>query len=321
MSAPTGGLRRLLVRHCSEAAIERLVDPILTDIEIEASAAADRGQQWTGRWIRAAGAIVLFKALVLYGWSRFWSIREWPVDDRRAVARSMTYAFIVTIAGIKLMMLPPLLRYPLGRYQELALYLVPQAFPIALPIGLLLGLLYGFRSSVLSLRPRALVTVVAIACSISSFVALAWIVPVSNQAFRVAVLRDSTVPKGLPELTLGELRSSIDVGRRQGRDVSRIVMTYQSRWALAAAPIVMTAWAFLLIGRLPTRGRWLPGIVAVASCFGYAALMDGGRVAVSYKTLPPVAAAWLANGAFVAAIVLLTRRTPNDERRTASVPL
>lgn len=311
MSAPNSRLRQYLSRHCSAATIERLVDPILTDTAIEVRAAAFRGQQWTGRWIRAAGAFALVKALALFGWTRFWSIREWPVEERRAVTRSMAYAFVVTCAGVKLLMLPPLLRYPLSRYQELALYLVPQAFPIALPIGLLLGLLYGFRSSVPSLRSRILVTVVAIACSVSSLVALAWVVPASNQAFRVAALRDSRIPKGLNELTLGELRKRIDAGRQRGGDVSPATMTYHSRWALATAPIVLTAWAFLLIGSLHTRRRWPLAIVAVASCVAYYALVDGGRVAVLYKTLPPIAGAWLPNAAFIAALVLLTGRTTN----------
>ena len=318
MSAPNGRLRQYLSRHCSAATMERLVDPILTDTAIEARAAAFRGQQWTGRWIRAAGAFALVKALALFGWSRFWSIREWPVDERRAVIRSMAYAFVVTCAGVKLLMLPPLLSYPLSRYQELALYLVPQAFPIALPVGLLLGLLYGFRSSVASLRSRILVTVVAIACSVLSLVAVAWVVPASNQAFRVAALRDSRIPKGLNELTLGELRSRIDVNGREGRDVARISMTYHARLALAASPVVLTAWAFLLIGRLPNRGRWLFGIVAIASCVAYASFEGAGRMAVFRETLPPAAGAWLPNSVFAAAIILLGLRSALAEPRTTN---
>ena len=58
------------------------------------------------------GRFALVKALALFGWTRFWSIREWPVEERRAVARSMAYAFVVTCAGVKLLMLPPLLQLP-----------------------------------------------------------------------------------------------------------------------------------------------------------------------------------------------------------------
>jgi lipopolysaccharide export LptBFGC system permease protein LptF len=73
----------------------------------------------------------------------------------------------------------------------------------------------------------------------------------------------------------------------------------------------------VLIPRLPKK-RWLVGIVAIASCVAYYALHEGGHAAVLRETLPPGAGAWLPNAAFVSAIiVLLARRTPNDERRTA----
>ena len=310
-----GRFRRFLLRHCSSVTIGRLVDPILTDIDIEAAAA--RGRPWASRRIRIAGTIALLKALTFYGWTRFWSIQEWSREDRRALTRTLAYCATVTAAGIPLLMLPFLVRFPANRTKELAVYLVPQALPIAVPVGLFIGLIYGFRAQIVSLQPRTAVVIAAILCSMTSVVALAWIVPTSNQAFRVAALRDSTIPKGLPELTLGELRSSIDVGRRQGRDVSRMAMTYHARWSLAVAPIVLTAWAFLLIGRLPMRGRWRPGIVAVASCVAYYALMSSGRAAVLDKAFPPIAGAWLPDLVFVAAILLLARRTPNDEGRTA----
>jgi lipopolysaccharide export LptBFGC system permease protein LptF len=199
-----------------------------------------------------------------------------------------------------------------ARAQELALYLVPQALPIALPLGLFIGLIYGFRARVMSLRPRMALMIAAILCSIASFAALAWIVPVSNQAFRVAASSDPFIPKGLPELTLGELRSRI-------ADNQHAASTYHSRWALSATPIVLTAWAFLLIGRLPGGRRWLPGIVAIASCVAYALLMDTGRAAVNSGTLPPIAGAWLPNGAFVGALILLAGHTPRDEYRGGAV--
>jgi hypothetical protein len=299
----TGRLQRLLSRHCSTAIMERLVDPVLADIHVEASAAAARGHRWTSRRIRAAGAIALINALVVYGWTEFWRIQNWPTDDRRALFRTLGYAAVVTTAAIPLLMLPFLVRFS-DRTQELAPYLVPQALPIALPVGLFVGLIYGFRTRVMSLRPRTALIIAAVLCSMASLVALAWVVPVSNQAFRVAARNDPFIPKGLAELTLGELRSVIDVNRRAA-------MTYHSRWALSAAPIVLTAWAFLVVGRLPTRGRWLLGIVATASCVGYFLLMDAGRVAVGYERLPPIAGAWLPNAAIVAALILLARRTSN----------
>jgi Lipopolysaccharide export system permease LptF/LptG len=321
MSPVTSWFRRFLSPHCSAATMEWLVEPILTDIRIEANEAFLHGRRWASLWIHTAGVVALVKALVLHGWSHFWSIQEWSREDRRALARTLAYSAIVTAAGIPLLMLPFLLRFPANRTQELAPYLVPQALPIALPVGLFIGLIYGFRALVVSLRPRTAVVIAAILCSIASFVALAWVVPASNHAFRRAALNDPAIPKGVPELTLGELQSRIDRHQQFGRDVSLMAQTYHARWALAAAPIVLTAWAFLLVGRLPTRGRFLLGIVAVASCVAYYFTMSSGRAAVLYKTIPPIVGAWLPNIVFVVAIVLLPRRTTNayaspHERRT-----
>jgi hypothetical protein len=305
MMAPTVRLRRFLSRHCSTATMERLVDPILTDVRFEAA----RAEGWTSLWIHFLGVAVLVKALALHGSIQFISIREWPVDDRRVLARTLVYAAGIIAAAIPLLMLPFLVRFPAARAQELAPYLVPQALPIALPLGLFIGLIYGFRARVMSVRPRMALMIAAILCSMASFAALAWLVPVSNQAFRVAASSDPFIPKGLPELSLGELRSRID-------DNQRAASTYHSRWALSATPLVLTAWAFLLIGRLPHGGRWLPGIVAIASCVAYALLMDTGRRAGVFETLPPIAGAWLPNAVFVAAILLLTRRTSNEHEPT-----
>src|SRR5262245_32725953 len=189
MTARNGRVRRFLLRHCSPTIMERLVDPVLTDIHTEARAAAGRGQRWTSRWILAAGVIALIKALVLYGWTEFRRFPEWPADDRRVLAQTLAYSTVVTAAGVLLLMLPYLvLPAPAtaGRARELAPYLVAQAVPIALPVGLFVGLLYGFGARAVSMRPRAAVLCVAVLCSIASFVALAWIVPTSNQAYRVA---------------------------------------------------------------------------------------------------------------------------------------
>ena len=47
MMAPTEWLGRFLLRHCSTATMERLVDPIVTDVRVEAANAS----RWTSRWI------------------------------------------------------------------------------------------------------------------------------------------------------------------------------------------------------------------------------------------------------------------------------
>jgi hypothetical protein len=79
------------------------------------------------------------------------------------------------------------------------------------------------------------------------------------------------------ELTLLELRSRIDAFQRSGLDVSPLVFAYHVRWALAAASIVLSAWALLLTGRLATHGRLMLGIVAVAFFAAYREQRDASR--------------------------------------------
>jgi lipopolysaccharide export LptBFGC system permease protein LptF len=279
--------------------MERLVDPILTDIRVEAAKAG----RWTNLWIHLAGVAALFKALATYGWSQFWMFREWPDDDRRVLVRTLAYSVAATAAAILLLTAPVLMRWrALGwdRFPPHLLLLqvlgvVAQAVSFALPIGLFVGLIYGFRAKIVTLRPRAAVMIAVMLCSIGSFV---------------------VVTSGLGPDSLGGLRSRIAYFQQSGLDVSRLAFAYHARWALAASPIVLSAWALLLIGRLAARSRVLLGIVTVASFFAYTALIGSGRVAVFSKALPPIVGAWLPNLVFVAAMILLARRTSHEHEPT-----
>jgi hypothetical protein len=320
MTSGAGWVRGRLRRLVSVITMERLIDPILTDMEIERQAAERDGRTWKTRWILAMGLVGLLRALALHGGQRFWTFREWPSGDRRAFGRTLGYAAAVTGAAILMLMAPPLARFPPHTLQSavtLGIYLIPQALPLAMPIGLLLGVLYGLRDAVSAGRAAVAVLVVATLCSIGSFATLAWILPESNQAFRVAAMADPRIERGYNELALDELRRRIAARRAEQRDVPVVALNYYQRWSLAAAPAVFGLWGLLLIARVPNR-RWVLGVTALASCVGYYALMDAGRFAVLREALPPMAGAWIPNAAFVAAALLLVaRRTSSAERRTA----
>ena len=298
-----GQFRRFLLRHCSSVTMARLVDPILTDIDIEAAAAAAIGRRWASRRIRIAGSIALLQGLAFYGWTRFWSIQEWSREDRGALARTLAYAAALSAAATPLLMLPVIIQLPANRW----LYLIPEVLPIALPFCLFLGLIYGFRARMVSMWPQAAGLIAAILLSIVSFATLTWVVPASSHASRAAALRDLGIQRGLP---VEEVRGLIERNRQFDRDIMQRPFNYHTRWALAAAPIVLSMWAFLVVARLP-NSRWVLGIVAAATCVAYVQLMFSGRVAVIRYGQPPIAGAWLANAAFVAALVLLARRTSN----------
>lgn len=48
-------LRAMAARLCSARAMERLIDPALTDVQLEHRDAIAQGRPWRSRWIRLAG--------------------------------------------------------------------------------------------------------------------------------------------------------------------------------------------------------------------------------------------------------------------------
>ena len=133
-------IRDRLASHVRPATMERLVDPILTDVRLECQVARSSGRVWASRWRLVTGVLALIKALAVYACVP----RQWPADDRRAVARTIGYAAATTAAAMVMFMVPPLSQWSDRIFAApfiLAFYLMPQAFPVALPIGLLFGVL------------------------------------------------------------------------------------------------------------------------------------------------------------------------------------
>ena len=55
MIRPGDRLRSMASRVCGAAAMERLIDPVIADLQCEHGEAIRRGQVWRSRWIRMAG--------------------------------------------------------------------------------------------------------------------------------------------------------------------------------------------------------------------------------------------------------------------------
>jgi lipopolysaccharide export LptBFGC system permease protein LptF len=305
----------------------RLVDPILTDIHYESSAAAAAGHRRTALWIQAAGVIGLFKALAVRAGIELLSIRAWRIEERRTVGRTMLFAVVFATVAVLLLMLPVFRQYAELQRFAMALYLVPQAVPLALPVGILMGLLSGVRGGAVNLRCGAGVMLTAAVFSLASFSTMEWLGPHSNAALRAALAVDPQIPTSSGGMTFGELRARIDAEPDHWNATTSapmpismrrfLVAEYHSRWATVAAPCVMAAWALVVAARIPDR-RWVVGLVAIATCLGYVVLMLAGRSWVVRYGQPPIAGAWLPNAAILAALILLARRTPNVERRTAA---
>jgi hypothetical protein len=51
MTARAGRLRAFLRHVCHPSTVERLIDPIVSDIAVEYGEALRRGEQWRARWV------------------------------------------------------------------------------------------------------------------------------------------------------------------------------------------------------------------------------------------------------------------------------
>jgi hypothetical protein len=307
MTRPAGRLRALAARLCSPTTMERLIDPIVADLQIEYDEAIRHGRTWRSRWIRLAGYVAFLKAIVLYGAEQSTGVvSNWTPDDRQGVRRTIGLSVAITIVATLVLMLPPFFTLPSSPYANLVrllLFVLPQALPIAAPVGFTLGILWAMGSRALSARLTGALVGMALVSSIGSLVMLAWVVPVANQAFRASAFGGHP-PKGANELTLGELKQLLEPGTHEPvlllppSDMRWLEVSYYLRWALSFAPLALAVFALALISR-HRFGRVIYGLIAGSAFLLYYVLLTSGVMLARDGTLPAFAAVWLANGVFV----------------------
>lgn len=314
MKRPGARFRAIAARQCSAHTMERLVDPTLADLQAEYENAARRNRKWESRWILALGHIALIRVMALHGGLQAVEfVRCSTGDDRRALIRTVRASAAILLVGT-LVLIAPFLKYlwP-GRPDsaERALYLIPQALPVSIPVGLTFGILWGLGKVAGSPRSRTLILLLATLASVASFTMAAWFGPIANQAFRVSMI-GHPVPKGVNELTLGELRRLLDPGAVEQRpfaapsDLRSLALNYHSRWALAGAPLVLALFA-LAVTRRRQYGRIVPLLAGCFAIWGYYVVMYSARRLGLGQTLSAFAAAWAPNVALLLVSVAAIR--------------
>ncbi len=306
-------LRAFASRLCCAETMERVVDPLIADLQLEYAKAVHTGSLWRSRWIRIAGGVALLKVIALCGGRS--AFDEGTADEHRAMARTITFSAVAMCALVALCEAPYWRTLQLAvqaQQTRMFLYLIPQALPIAFPIGLTIGILFGFRGRVVSARSKRAVLTMAVAWSAISFAILAWVLPAANQSYREWVFRTygqiTPLLKGTSELTLAELSGQIESYRHTAMAGSSLVrdltFSYHQRWSLACATAVLALFALGVLGRRPSA-RWTLGLAAVGGCFAYYTLLFLGRSAALGGSVPAFAGAWLPNVVFVLVSILL----------------
>jgi len=322
MTRPGWRFRAIAARILDDKTMERVVDPMVADLQSEFADAVRRGRMWRSRWILLGGYAVFLKTIVWCGMEEaMQSMAGWTADDRSAMSRTIAFSIVTIAAATALFVgLPLMLASRLGGRVDptLLVYSLPQALVLAVPIGFTFGVLLGLRDRVVSSRTAGAILGCAFLCSVACLVTLAWILPTANAEFRRQRLhQEGTIErKNLNELTLGELGQQIDSDRRAGSRSANLPFLYHAyhvRWALSGATIVLVVFALSLTRRLVAR--WTVSFAAFAACFGYYALLSAGREAALQGTLPAFAGAWMPNVVFaIVSVTLLKLRPPSEQR-------
>jgi hypothetical protein len=314
MKRPGAGLRAMAARLCCAHTMERLVDPTLADLQAEYEKAVSGNRKWESRRVFVLGHIALIQVLAVHGGMRaMGTLRHSTGEDRRALIRTLGASAVLMIVGTLVLMVPFLKFVWRSRPDsaELALYLIPQALPLSIPVGLTFGILWGLGRMSASRRTRTVVLLLAFGASLASFTMLAWVVPISNQAFRVSMM-GRPVPKGENELTIGELRQRLEAGTRQLPEVTApsdppsLALNYHARWALGSAPLVLAVFAVAFTSRRQW-GRMMPFVVGGVVIFAYYVVMYSARGLGLDQTISPFIAAWTPNTAFLMLSLAITR--------------
>jgi len=319
-SLPGTRLHAWLARVVSSETMQRIVSPVLADFQDEIRVVDSHGHlrlmATRVRWMGAlATALILnFMSRPASPGERVQHRRLWTGVSMACVAVAVSQSVMILSqsgpAGEALSAGSPALAI------MLLLYLLPSGLAVGIPCGVLLGALTCTPAAPGRRRPLALAGVVG---SVIVLLLLAFVVPPSNQAYRVTAWRAISaagvraVPeKGVREMSFGELEQN--AAKYRSIDRSGHAATYEverhRRLALAAACVVLVWFAAGLAGtRLASSlARRLAVTAAVATL--YVGLFGWGSYIATRVTVDSPAPVWIPNLVFLvlAAALQIARR-------------
>lgn len=303
MRPPGYWLRAIAIRLCEPQTVERLVDPIVADLQVEHAALGD--DVWRRRRMLVAAYAGFWKAIILHTAS---SVVHQRPDEHARLRRAVGVSLFNLAVCTATLLLPPLLdqRAWKGDWANrsiLALLLVPQALPLSIPAAMCFGIFYAMRAGRATRREISVVLTVAVLASGVAWALMEWGLPRANQAFRELLQAQLTggrrvhLEPGLNELGLSRL------GRRTD---AIAVGHYHLLWALCFASIPLSVFAVSVSERV--RGA----LAAVALGFAtlvlyYAALQASDSYLSAPGAFPTLA--WAPNALFLIAGVGLIARS------------
>jgi hypothetical protein len=237
-------LRSLASRICSPQTMDRLIDPVIGDMQREHERGARTSGRWERRWVLVQSYVAFWKVAALW-LPMVWIERNVRERAASSLGRALAAAAITMIVTTALLVAAPLQQAVRHDWTGwMILLLLPQSFPLTIPGVLLVGVLTGSRNRPVASSTRRVVLGLALAGSLASFATIVWAIPASNQAFRVAVAGHE-ISRGFGEMPVNSLRvlAIESRGHSEIAQAGRLFVDYHARWALVGA-----AGAFALFG-------------------------------------------------------------------------
>jgi lipopolysaccharide export LptBFGC system permease protein LptF len=269
--------------------MERVIEPVIADLQCEHADAVRRGQMWRAAWIRVGGCAAFWKTVGLHASPSINGALS------RALGIGAAAAAIVTALAVLLPLKDLPFRLENEKLGRLVLYLIPGGLAVSLPVGLAVGVFCRLRGRTATMLTRRTVLAMAFGCSLTTFVNLGWISPASNQAFRVFAV-GKPVQRGSNELTFGEMRANLRAPRELHGEALPLAVLFHARVAASAAPLVLCLLALSL--SVSPRGEAVATLLGITTLMIYLAclfLFSDSQIAKLTPWLPPFAIAWLPN--------------------------
>src|SRR5262245_19484636 len=104
MTKPGRLLREVSSRVFSPATMSRLIDPAITDLQIEYDEACPRPYPWRATWVRFCGYVAFANVVAQCGpFEIRHAMRSWNESDRHAVTQALWVSALVTLVVTILM--------------------------------------------------------------------------------------------------------------------------------------------------------------------------------------------------------------------------
>jgi hypothetical protein len=309
MNLPGARLRTLAARVCRAETMERLIDPVIADLQAEYVVALRSGSTWKCRAALLDGYLAFARVALWCAMSGVTAMRkDWNQEDHAGLVRVVWCSAAAMLCLTLLIWLPQLSRTRTMLEDfgsdaspfRLMTYLLPMTLPLSLPIGLAFGAALGAHGRRPSRRLVGAIMLVALATAAGSLATMAWVIPASNQSYRVALVRQPLL-KGDREMSFIELRRALATADVDRSKVLRF--EFHKRVSISGAPVTFAALALVLVmrQRLP---RMLSIAAIVAGSFGYYVALWLANGFNRDGVLSPQFNAWMPQIALVLATVL-----------------